>query len=146
MPNLLLDIFFFKNSEETIREEDIQKRISITTVFGDAKQTLYSLLNDIFKPIIDSEVDLVNNSVNPLINNLRTCLHSSGNTLSQEFDNWSHEIDIGNEKYRQYDKVLDDYRKKLIELENGMNLDDIEEALNDTYYIDFLSGICDVSV
>lgn len=83
-----------------------------------------------------------------MINDLRSSLHSSGNTISQEFENWEHQVDINNQsdKYRQYLKCADEYRNKMVELENGLPLEDLENAINETYYIDFLMSFANAAV
>lgn len=83
-----------------------------------------------------------------MINDLRYSLHSSGNTVSQEFENWEHNVDINNQsdKYRQYLKSAEDYRDKLSELENGSSLEDLENALKENYYVDFLMSFSNAAV
>lgn len=54
--NLILDVYFVKLEEVSVSEDEIQKKVSVTSISGDAKKVLYTMLSEIYKPVIDESV------------------------------------------------------------------------------------------
>lgn len=56
VPNLILDVYFVKLEEVSVAEDEIQKKISVTSISGDAKRVLFHMLSEIYKPAMDQSV------------------------------------------------------------------------------------------